>query len=36
MIPVFAFIPPNDVADSFERLTDVIRNQYGDVNDGVL
>ena len=36
MIPALAFIPPNDVVDAFERLTDLIRNQYGDATDGVL
>ena len=36
MIPAFAFIPPNDVVDAFERLIEVIRNQYGDETDGVL
>ena len=36
MIPALAFIPPNDVVDGFERLTDLIRNQYGDATDGVL
>ena len=29
MIPALAFIPPNDVVDALERLTDLIRNQYG-------
>ena len=28
MIPALAFIPPNDVVDVFDRLTDLIRNQY--------
>ena len=36
MIPALAFIPPNDVVDAFERLTDLIRNQYGDATDGAL
>ena len=36
MIPALAFIPPNYVADAFERLTDFIRNQYGNATDGVL
>ena len=27
---------PNDAVDAFERLTDLIRNQYGDTTDGVL
>ena len=30
MIPALTFIPPNDVVDAFERLIEVIRNQYGD------
>ena len=33
---VLAFTPPNDAVDAFERLTDLIRNQYGDTTDGVL
>ena len=36
MVPALAFIPPNGVVDAFERLTDLIRNQYGDATDGVL
>ena len=36
MIPALGFIPPNDVVDAFERLTDVIRNQYADETDGLL
>ena len=36
MIPALAFTPLNDVADAFERLTDLIRNQYGDAFDGVF
>ena len=36
MIPALAFIPPNDIVDAFKRLTDLIRNQYGDATDGVL
>ena len=35
MIPVLAFIPSGFV-DTFQRLTDVIRKQYGDETDGVL
>ena len=36
MIPALAFIPPNDTVDTFERLTDLIRNQYVDVTDEFL
>ena len=36
MIPALVFISPNDVVDAFERLTELIRNQYGDATDGVL
>ena len=36
MIPALAFIPPNCAVDAFERLTDLIRNQYGDATDGVV
>ena len=36
MISTIAFIRPNDVVGAFERLTDLIRNQYGDATDGVL
>ena len=36
MIPALAFIPPNNIVDAFERLTDLIRNQCGDATDGVL
>ena len=36
MIPALAFIPPNDEVDVFKRLTDLIKNQYGDATDGVL
>ena len=36
MIPALAFIPPNDVVNAFERLINLIRNQYEDVADRVL
>ena len=36
MTTALAFIPPNDVVRAFERLTDLIRNQYRDATDGVL
>ena len=36
MIPALAFIPPNDVVNAFERLINLIRNQYGDAADRVL
>ena len=36
MIPALAFVLPNDVADAFERLTDLIGNQHGDATNGVL
>ena len=36
IIPALVFIPPNDEVDAFERLTDLIRNQYGDATDGVI
>ena len=36
MIPALAFIPPNNVVDAFERLTDLIENQHGDATEGVL
>ena len=36
MIPGLAFIPSNDVVDAIERLTYVIRNQWGDENDRAL
>ena len=36
MVPVPAFIPPNDAFDAYETLIDVIRNQYGNETDQVL
>ena len=36
MIPVLAIITPNDAVHTFERLTNLIRNQYGDATDHVL
>ena len=36
MIFALAFIPPNDAVNAFKRLTELVRNQYGDATDGVL
>ena len=36
MTPALAFVPLNDVVDAFEKLADVIINQYADETDGVL
>ena len=36
MISALAFLPPNDVQNSFDQLAALIRNQYGNDADGVL
>ena len=36
MISALAFLPPNDVQNSFDQLAALIRNQYGNGTDGVL
>ena len=36
MISALAFLPPNDVQNSFDHLAALIRNQYGNGADGVL
>ena len=36
MINALAFVPPNDVQNSFDQLAALIRNQYGNGADGVL
>ena len=36
MISALAFLPPNDVQNSFDQLAALIRNQYGNGADGVL
>ena len=36
MISALAFLPPNDVQNSFDQLAALIRNQYGNATDGVL
>ena len=35
-ISALTFVPPNDVQNSFDHLTALIRNQYGNDADGVL
>ena len=36
MSSALAFVPPNDVQNSFDQLAALIRNQYGNGADGVL
>ena len=36
MISALAFVPPNDVQNSFDQLAALICNQYGNDADGVL
>ena len=36
MISALAFVPPNDVQNSFDQLAVLIHNQYGNGADGVL
>ena len=36
MISALAFLPPNDVQNSFDQLAALIRNQYGNDADGVF
>ena len=36
MISALAFVPPNNVQNSFDQLVALIHNQYGDGADGVL
>ena len=36
MISALAFVPPNNVQNSFDQLVALIHNQYGNGADGVL